>query len=224
MAPITTVVCDFGGVLSGPLWDAFKAINERHGLEPGVIGTAMAAIGEREGANPLYELECGRMTEQRFVTELGRQISADLGRDVDLLKFSTHFFDALPPNPPMLDEMAACSAAGYRMGLLTNNVREWEPRWRAMFPVDEIFSVVVDSAYVGTRKPDPVIYEITCERLGVIPAECVFVDDFHNNCETARALGMTAVCFQSNDQAIADLREVLAERGAPPLPARAQSG
>ena len=55
---------------------------------------------------------------------------------------------------------------GYVMGLLTNNVREWEPRWRAMLPVDEIFGVIVDSAFVGMRKPEPEIYELTVERLG----------------------------------------------------------
>lgn len=224
MGPITTVISDFGGVLSMPLWDAFKAINERHGLEPGVLGAAMAAMQERDGLHPLHEMECGRMPEQVFVAALGEQVSADLGRHVDLMQFSAHFFEALPPNPPMLDEMAALRDAGYRMGLLTNNVREWEPLWRAMFPVDELFEVVVDSAFVGTRKPGPEIYEITCERLGVQPGECVFVDDFHNNCEAAEALGMAAVWFQDNDQAIADLRALIADRGAPPYPARVQTG
>ena len=55
---------------------------------------------------------------------------------------------------------------GYKLGICTNNVREWEPLWRAKLPVDEIFSVVVDSAFVGSRKPEPRIYEITLERLG----------------------------------------------------------
>jgi putative hydrolase of the HAD superfamily len=224
MNAITTVISDFGGVLSGPLWEAFQSINERHGLEPTVLGAAMAAIGERDGENPLFEMECGRMTEQDFVTRLGEQVSADLGRHVDLLKFSTHFFEALPPNPPMLEEMAVLRDAGYRMGLLTNNVREWEPLWRAMFAVDELFEVVVDSAFVGVRKPGPAIYEITCERLGVIPSECVFVDDFEHNCEAAEKLGMATVWFRSTDQAIADLRSVITERGAPPYAARAENG
>jgi putative hydrolase of the HAD superfamily len=224
LTAITTVISDFGGVLSGPLWDAFKAINERHGLEPTAISTAMAAIGEREGINPLFEMECGRWTEQRFVTELTEQVSSDLGRHVDLLKFSEHFFEALPPNPPMLDEMAALRDAGYRMGLLTNNVREWEPLWRAMFEVDELFSVVVDSGFVGMRKPAPEIYELTCERLGVTPQECVFVDDFEHNCAAAEALGMKTVWFRDTDQALADLREVIAEYGAPPLHPRSKNG
>ena len=56
---------------------------------------------------------------------------------------------------------------GYKLAICTNNVREWEPLWRAKLPVDEIFDVVVDSAFVGMRKPEPRIYEITLERLGV---------------------------------------------------------
>ena len=51
--------------------------------------------------------------------------------------------------------------------MLTNNVREWEPLWRAKLPIDEIFEVVVDSAFVGMRKPEPEIYALTLERLGL---------------------------------------------------------
>ena len=95
------------------------------------------------------------------------------------------------------------------MALLTNNVREWEPRWRAMLPVDEIFSVVVDSGFVGMRKPERGIYELTVERLGVPAAECLFLDDIELNCDAARSLGMTAVVFRDTTQAIADCEAAL---------------
>jgi putative hydrolase of the HAD superfamily len=174
----------------------------------------MGRLAEREGKNMLFELETGKVSEPDFVAMLGAQLSEDLGRHIDLTEFSAHYFDGLEPNTPMLDEMAALRDAGYRMGLLTNNVREWEPRWRAMLPVDELFEVVVDSGFVGVRKPDRRIYEITCERLGVEPEECVFVDDFGHNCDAARELGMTAVWFRDTDQAVAELRDVIAKQGA----------
>jgi putative hydrolase of the HAD superfamily len=100
-----------------------------------------------------------------------------------------------------------------RAALLTNNVREWEPLWRAKLPeVDELFEVVVDSAFVGMRKPDPAIYALTLERLGgVAPERCVFVDDLDVNCEAARALGMAAVRFESAAQAIPAIESALAE-------------
>jgi putative hydrolase of the HAD superfamily len=98
------------------------------------------------------------------------------------------------------------------MALLTNNVREWEPRWRAMLPeIDEIFEVVVDSAFVGIRKPEPEIYQLTLERIGggLGPQECLFVDDVEDNVAAARRLGMTAVQFRSSDQAIAEIEAAL---------------
>ena len=91
--------------------------------------------------------------------------------------------------------------------MLTNNVREWEPLWRAKLPVDEIFEVVVDSAFVGMRKPEREIYELTLERLGDVHAEeCVFVDDVDVNCAMATELGMTAVHYRDPEQAITEIR------------------
>jgi putative hydrolase of the HAD superfamily len=80
-----------------------------------------------------------------------------------------------------------------------------------MLPVDEIFELVVDSAFVGIRKPDPEIYELTLERIGdgIAAEQCLFVDDVEVNCEAATALGMTAVHYREPDQAIAEIRAVL---------------
>ena len=96
------------------------------------------------------------------------------------------------------------------MALCTNNVREWEPRWRAMVPVDELFETVVDSAFVGARKPEPRIYEVVLEQVGAAPEACVLLDDFEVNCEGARAAGMAAVRFVSNEQAIPEVEAALA--------------
>ena len=59
--------------------------------------------------------------------------------------------------------MRELSERGYRMAILTNNVREWEELWRSKLPVDEIFELVVDSAWVGMRKPEPEIYQLTID-------------------------------------------------------------
>ena len=98
------------------------------------------------------------------------------------------------------------------MALLTNNVREWEPLWRSMLPVDEIFELVVDSAFVGMRKPDPPIYELTLERLGggSTPSDCLFVDDVARQRRgRARRSACAAVHFRANEQAIAEIRAAL---------------
>jgi putative hydrolase of the HAD superfamily len=115
----------------------------------------------------------------------------------------------LAPNERMIELMAALRGEGYRMALVTNNVREWEPRWRAMAPIDDIFELVIDSAYVGVRKPDPQIYELTVQRLGVPAPECLFVDDLESNCDAARAAGMQAIVYRDAEQAEIDIRGAL---------------
>ena len=99
------------------------------------------------------------------------------------------------------------------MALLTNNVREWELRWRALAPIDEIFELVIDSAFVGMRKPDPEIYELTVTGLGV-PARGVPVHRRHRGQLRRRrvAAGMRAVVFRDTEQAIAEMRAALATR------------
>jgi len=79
-----------------------------------------------------------------------------------------------------------------------------------MLPVDEIFELVVDSAYVGVRKPEPEIYQITLDRLGVPAGQALFIDDVDVNCDGARAAGMRAVQFLDTEQATADIRAALA--------------
>ncbi len=207
--PITTVISDFGGVLTTPLVQSFMAVQDRTGIESAALGRAIAQITERDGRNPLFELECGRITEVSFLASIAAELEAELGHVPEMHRFSELYFEALHPNPPMIELMEELRDGGYRMGLLTNNVREWEPRWRSMLPVDEIFGEIVDSAFVDCRKPDPRIYEITFERMGVEAGECIFIDDIEVNITAARELGMTAVHFQDNDQAIPEIRRAL---------------
>ncbi len=213
MRTIEAIISDFGGVLTSPLFHAFASFQEEEGIPHESLGTALARVTEADGANPLFELECGRMTEAAFLQRLAAQLHDDLGRAVELHTFPERYFAHLHPNEPMIAYLAGLRERGYRMAMLTNNVREWEPRWRAMLPVDEIFELVVDSAFVDMRKPDPRIYELTCERLGVAPQRCVFIDDIEVNIDAARELGMTAVHFHDAEQAIAEVAAALDEDG-----------
>jgi putative hydrolase of the HAD superfamily len=206
---IRAVVSDFGGVLTTPLFHAFARVQEDSGIPAEALGKALTRIAEQDGVHPLFELEKGHMSEPDFIARLQRAVSEEVGRPVALHDFSERYWAHLHPNDELIAYMRDLRDRGYVMGLLTNNVREWEPRWRAMLPVDEIFGVIVDSAFVGMRKPDPEIYELTVERLGVSAGECVFLDDIELNCETAQALGMTAVVFRDTAQAIAEIETAL---------------
>ena len=208
---IDTVVSDFGGVLTTPLIQSFAAVQDQTGIPMEELGKAMSRIEAAEGTHPLFELERGRISETDFLSKLGDVLEPELGHRPEMHRFREIYFEALQPNEPMIELMRELQGAGYRMAMLTNNVREWEPLWRTMLPVDEIFELVVDSAFVGLRKPEPEIYELTLERLGGVAAgRCLFVDDIELNCETARELGMTAVQYRGNEQAIAEIRETLA--------------
>jgi putative hydrolase of the HAD superfamily len=212
MSQIEAVISDFGGVLTSPLIDSFKAFRDSSGVSLEAIGIAMATITQRDGANPLFELETGRMTEARFLESLAAQLSRQLGREIALDGFGEQYLAHLHPNQRLIDYMRELRRRGYKLAICTNNVREWEPLWRAKLPVDEIFDVVVDSAFVGARKPERLIYDITLQRLAVDPQAALLIDDIELNCNAARELGINAVWFQSTDQGIADVEAALASR------------
>jgi putative hydrolase of the HAD superfamily len=209
--PIRAVISDFGGVLTTPLLNSFVAFQDETGISGDVLGRAMQRIAERDGAHPLFELEKGNLTEPAFLSQLSEALEPELGHRPEMHRFKEIYFDALQPNEPMIDLMRELGARGYRMALLTNNVREWEPYWRSMLPVDDIFEVVVDSGFVGMRKPEPEIYELTLDRLGdgIGAANCLFVDDVEVNIQAARALGMAAVQFRESEQAIGEIESAL---------------
>jgi putative hydrolase of the HAD superfamily len=207
---IDTVISDFGGVLTTPLVQSFAAVQDETGIPFEQLGKAMARIAEEEGKHPLFELEKGRVSEPDFLDKLAAALEPELGHRPEMHRFGEIYFEALHPNEPMIDLMREIKRSGRRMAMLTNNVREWEPLWRSMLPVDEIFELVVDSAFVGCRKPEPEIYELTLERLGgIAPERCLFIDDADLNCEAAVKLGMSAVHYRHNDQAIPEIREAL---------------
>jgi putative hydrolase of the HAD superfamily len=211
MAEIEAIVCDFGGVLTTPLLAAFAAVQDEVGVSAESLGMAMREGLEEGEELPLFRLERGEISEDEFLDRLEDGLESLLGHRPHLRNFRQVFFEALDPNERMIELMRELKAEGLKMAMLTNNVREWEPLWRSMLPVDEIFEEIVDSAFVGCRKPEPRIYELTLERIGMPAEACLFVDDLTTNCEAAAALGMRAVRFRDNEQAIAEIRAALGQ-------------
>jgi putative hydrolase of the HAD superfamily len=208
VAEIRAIVSDFGGVLTTPLMDAFLSLQKDVGVSVEEFGAAMRATADG-GELPLFKMERGEITEAEFLRELDDGFEATLGRRPHMHNFREVFFAGLKPNQPMIELMRELKGEGYRMTMLTNNVKEWEPLWRPMLPVDEIFELVIDSAFVGMRKPEAQIFELTVERIGLPAAECLLVDDLEPNIEGAREFGMGAVHYREPEQAIADVRAAL---------------
>ena len=118
------------------------------------------------------------------------------------------------PNVEFIEHLRGLRHRGYRLALVTNNVREWREVWAPTVPLDQ-FEVVVDSSAEHSRKPEVAIYERTLELLALDGAACAFVDDVWEHCATAKQLGMHPIWFQSTRQAIYELGRELAHHPAP---------
>ena len=209
---IEAVISDFGGVLTTPLLEAFSAVQERIDVPLEAYGAAMVHSLEHDGEHPLYALERGEISESEFLARLENGLADAVGLNVSLHGFGARLMDALQPNDVLFERYRALQRErGLRFALCTNNVREWEPLWRAKLPIDDVFELVVDSAFVGTRKPEPAIYALTLERLGLPGEACAFVDDLEVNVDAARKAGMQGIVFRDTASAVAELEALLTD-------------
>jgi putative hydrolase of the HAD superfamily len=203
------VVSDFGGVLTSPLDELLREFVEHTGLTREQFVAAMVRIVDEDGTHPLFALERGEISERAFLDRMDAALTAVAGREVRIPALGDRFGTAMTANEELFDYYRELRDEGTRLALCTNNVREWEPYWRAMLPIDEVFELVVDSAFVGTRKPESRIYAITLERLGLAAEDCVFVDDLEVNVSGAVKAGMHGVHFRDTAQAIAEIDAAL---------------
>ncbi len=206
---IRAVVSDFGGVVTLPLDEAFKRADEALGIPPAAFGRAMALAASRAPEPPLWTLERGQLSASEFLEGLRAALSEVLGHPIDIDGYGVRLMGELEPNEPLLAYYRSLRERGVKLAILTNNVREWQDAWRTRLRIDELFDLVVDSGFVGMRKPEPEIYALTLERLGLPGEACVFVDDLEVNLPPARAAGMHAIHFRGTDQALEQLRALV---------------
>ena len=157
MTSITAVLFDFAGVLTSSPWVALTAAGG---------GNLELLIGsyEEDTDHPWHQVERGEMAIADWavaVTETGRQ----QGIEVDFTPLQA-MLGELTLHEPILERVRTLRTEGYKLGLITNNVREGSAMWRSLVPVDELFDAVVDSSEVGMRKPNPAIYHHALELLG----------------------------------------------------------
>ncbi|MET8825867.1 HAD family phosphatase [Streptomyces sp. NPDC004610] len=212
---IKAVVVDYGGVLTNPLDETFAEFAAAVGIPAALLRDAFARATAEDGRSPMADLEIGACTEEEMVLRVLSRLPGSPGPELlGGRPFGELWFRARRPNRELLAALRTLRASGYTLALLTNNVAEWGPRWRAQIPVDELFHTVVDSSAEGVRKPDPEIYRRLLDRLPHTPAECLFVDDLAENCEAAEALGMTAVRFTTTAPTLTAVTALLDSRGA----------
>lgn len=196
------LLVDYGGVLTTDVFSSFTAFCQAEGLEPDLVAHHFRS--NPEARELLFELEVGRLSEQdfepRFAAVVGVAEPAGL---IDRL------FAGMRPDYAMVNAVRAAKDAGVRTGLISNS---WgKGRYdRSQFPV--LFDGVVISGEVGLRKPEPRMYELGAEAIGLPPADCVFVDDLAGNLKPARELGMATVHHTSADETIPQLERLLGVR------------
>jgi putative hydrolase of the HAD superfamily len=200
------LVVDFGGVLTTPLYLAMARFAEDTGIE--LQDLARAALGVYTGADDdlVVAYETGRIGTAEFESAFAERLSTATGVEVSPNDLVVRIFAGLEPEAAMFAAVGAARAAGLKTGLLSNS---WGMALYPRAKLDEQFDVVVISGEVGLRKPDPAIFMLTTERLGVAPAQCVFVDDHPGHLQAAAEAGMATVLHRSPEQSIAELEELL---------------
>jgi putative hydrolase of the HAD superfamily len=192
------VLFDFGGVLTTSVWDSFAAFLRSEGLDPDAIKNLFRS--DPVALRDLRGLETGTLTEGEFEMKLGRRLGL---RDPEGLIDS--MFEGMRPDEAMVAAVKEIRAAGLLTGLISNS---WSTSHYDRKLLAELFDTAVISAEVGLHKPQPEIYLLAAERLGVEPAECIFVDDLRENIDGAEAVGMTGVRHRSAPETITKLTEL----------------
>jgi putative hydrolase of the HAD superfamily len=198
MARRDGLIVDYGGVLTTDVFASFRAFCEAEGLEPEAVRDRFRA--DPEARELLAGLETGALTVAEFEPRFAALLEVESERLIERL------FGGMAPDEAMLEGVRAARRDGVRTGLLSNSwgaATTYDPAL-----LDELFDACVISSEVGLRKPDPAIYELAAERLGLPPGACVFVDDLPGNLKPARALGMATVLHRGDAEA------TLAEVGA----------
>jgi epoxide hydrolase-like predicted phosphatase len=195
------LLIDWGGVLTTSVSASFSAFCELEGLE----SDAVFRVFREDSASRelLLDFETGAIAEEQFEARLATSLGVPAPRLIERL------FAATRPDDAMIEALRRARAGGVLTGLVSNS---WGT---SRYPRDllaELFDGIVISGEVGMRKPTPEIYALGAERIGLPPADCVFVDDLGFNLAPAAELGMATVHHRESVETIAQLERLLGVR------------
>lgn len=205
------VIWDFGGVITSSPFEAFNRYEAAKGLPENFI-RSINSTNPDDNAWALFErseIDAAQF-DTAFLQEAEARGHSVRGADVLALLAG----DVRPEMVAVLDRL---KADGYRIACITNNVKTGSGAGMArnVEKAEEIqqvlarFEHVIESSVVGVRKPDPAIYLMACDKLGVEPRDCIFLDDLGINLKPARALGMATIKVAAAAPAIEELASLL---------------
>lgn len=206
MTTIAAVIWDFGGVFTTSPFEAFNRYEAKRGLPRDLIRTVNAT---NSNSNAWALFERGEIDSHAFDRKFLEESTA-LGHPV-------RGAEVLPllsgeVRPRMVQALLICKQR-FKVGCITNNMVHGHGPGMAVSPegaaraidIMQHFHAIVESSKAGVRKPDPRIYLMMCEQLGVEARACVYLDDLGVNCKPAAQLGMIAIKVVSEGQALAEL-------------------
>ena len=210
-ANFKAVIFDFGGVITASPFEAFNRLEAERGLPENFIRTVNATNPD---SNAWALFERAEIDAARFDALFAAEAKA-LGHALDGASVLAVLSGSI--RPAMVSALDTLSGAGYRLACITNNVPAGHGAGMARSgdkrddrpSIFARFEHVIESSKAGLRKPDPRIYLMMCEHLGLEPAHCIYLDDLGINCKPAAQLGMHAIKVASGEQALNDLSAVL---------------
>ena len=208
MTSIEAILWDFGGVFTTSPFEAFNRFEAAHNLPKDFIRRVNST---NPTTNAWAQFESNAITAEQF-DQLFERESESLGHAVRGVRVLELLSGELRPR--MVSVLKKCKEH-FKVGCITNNMKSGEgpsmardeAKAAASQSVMALFDVIVESSVEGVRKPNPRIYEIACDRMGVGPDGCGFLDDLGINLKPAKALGMTTIKVIEEDQAIKDLEK-----------------
>lgn len=207
---IKAVLWDFGGVLTSSPFEAFNRFEAEHGIPIDFIRGINAT---NPTTNAWAQFESSRISVEAFDAAF-RDESSAAGHPVGGRQVIELLSGELRPR--MVNALRACKER-FKVACLTNNVKSGEgpgmarsaERAARIEAVMELFDVVIESSKEGIRKPDTQFYLLACEKLAIEPGDAVFLDDLGINLKPARALGMTTIKVETEEQTLRELQTVL---------------
>lgn len=207
-----TVIFDFGGVITSSPFEAFNRMEAERGLPKDFVRSVNA---RNPDDNAWAKFERSEISAAEFDALFANEAQS-MGHALD----GAAVIACLSGNirPGMVAALDQLKARGFTLGCITNNVPSGkgagmalsDEKAQAISDVMARFDHILESSKVGVRKPDPKIYMMMCDALGVAPSQCIYLDDLGINCKPAAAIGMAAIKVIDEEQTLSDLGALLA--------------
>tara|TARA_A100001035_G_scaffold62018_1_gene46824 strand:+ start:5307 stop:5933 length:627 start_codon:yes stop_codon:yes gene_type:complete len=200
------VIWDFGGVITSSPFEAFNKFELDNNLPKDIIRTinsenpddnAWAKFERNDVDINEFDTLFSKEADKKGFQISGKQVVKLLSGDI---------------RKPMVDFLLSLKE-NYKLGCITNNIQnskdEKVNHLNQASQVMKIFDHIIESSKVGLRKPDPNIYYMSCDALGVRPEECIYLDDLGINLKPARKIGMTTIKVIDPNEAIDEVKKYL---------------